>query len=62
VRDGKPAIVRLPEIEFIDDKAGKAVGINRYIGRKPILAFGNSDGRLPRCSNTRRARRARGSG
>jgi len=44
VRDGKPVIVRLPEIEFIDDKAGKAVGINRYIGRKPILAFGNSDG------------------
>jgi len=44
LRDGKPVIVRLPEIEFIDDKAGKAVGINRYIGRKPILAFGNSDG------------------
>jgi phosphoserine phosphatase len=44
VRDGKPVIVRLPEIEFIDDKAGKPAGINRYIGRKPILAFGNSDG------------------
>jgi phosphoglycolate phosphatase-like HAD superfamily hydrolase len=44
VRDGKPAIVRLPEIEFIDDKAGKPVGIGRYIGRLPILAFGNSDG------------------
>jgi len=44
LRDGKPVIVRLPEIEFIDDKAGKALGINRYIGRKPILAFGNSDG------------------
>ena len=44
VRDGKPAIVRLPEIEFIDDAAGKPVGINRYIGRRPILAFGNSDG------------------
>jgi hypothetical protein len=44
VRDGKPVIVRLPEIEFIDDKAGKPVGINRYIGRRPILAFGNSDG------------------
>ena len=37
-------IVRLPEVEFIDDKAGKPVGINRYIGRRPILAFGNSDG------------------
>jgi phosphoglycolate phosphatase-like HAD superfamily hydrolase len=44
VRDGRPLIVRLPEIEFIDDKAGKPVGINRYIGRRPILAFGNSDG------------------
>jgi len=44
VRDGKPTIVRLPEMEFIDDKAGKPVGINRYIGRRPILAFGNSDG------------------
>ena len=44
VRDGQPVIVRLPEIEFIDDKAGKPVGINRYIGRRPILAFGNSDG------------------
>lgn len=44
VRDGKPVIVRLPEVEFIDDKAGKPVGINRYIGRTPILAFGNSDG------------------
>jgi hypothetical protein len=44
LRDGRPVIVRLPEIEFIDDKAGKPVGINRYIGRRPILAFGNSDG------------------
>ena len=44
VRDGKPVIVRLPEVEFIDDKSDKPVGINRYIGRTPILAFGNSDG------------------
>jgi phosphoglycolate phosphatase-like HAD superfamily hydrolase len=44
VRDGKPVIVRLPEIEFIDDKSGKPVGISRYIGRRPILAVGNSDG------------------
>jgi phosphoserine phosphatase len=44
VHDGQPVIVRLPEVEFIDDKAGKPVGINRYIGRRPILAFGNSDG------------------
>ena len=44
VRDGRPVIVRLPEVEFIDDKAGKPVGINSHIGRRPILAFGNSDG------------------
>ena len=44
MRDGKPVLVRLPEIDFIDDKAGKPVGINEYIGRQPIAAFGNSDG------------------
>ena len=42
--DGQPVLVRLPEINFIDDKAGKPVGINEYIGRRPIAAFGNSDG------------------
>jgi len=36
--------VRLPELDFIDDKAGKPVGINQYIDRRPIAAFGNSDG------------------
>jgi phosphoglycolate phosphatase-like HAD superfamily hydrolase len=44
LRDGKPAIVKLPEMDFIDDKAGKPVGIQTFIGRRPILAFGNSDG------------------
>ncbi len=44
VRDGRPVIVRLPEIEFIDDKAGKPVGIHKFVGRRPIAAFGNSDG------------------
>lgn len=44
VRDGGPVIIRKPEIAFIDDKAGKPVGIQRHIGRRPILAFGNSDG------------------
>jgi phosphoserine phosphatase len=44
VRDGKPVIVRLPEIDFIDDKAGKPVGIHQFIGKRPIAAFGNSDG------------------
>ncbi|HYK35508.1 HAD family hydrolase [Alloacidobacterium sp.] len=42
--DGKPELLRLPEINFIDDKEGKPVGINQYIGRRPIAAFGNSDG------------------
>ncbi len=46
IRDGKPVIVRLPEIDFIDDKAGKPVAINKFIGRRPIAAFGNSDGDL----------------
>lgn len=44
VRDGKPVIVRLPEIDFVDDKEGKPVGIHSHIGRRPILAAGNSDG------------------
>jgi len=42
-RDGKPALVRMPKIDFINDKAGKPVGIYQHIGRRPILAFGNSD-------------------
>lgn len=44
VRDGVPTLVREPEVAFIDDKAGKPVGIWRHIGRRPLLAFGNSDG------------------
>ena len=46
LRDGKPVLVRLPAVNFVDDKAGKPVGINQQIGRRPILAFGNSDGDL----------------
>jgi phosphoserine phosphatase len=44
IRDGKPVIVRLPELNFIDDKEGKPVGIQQHIGRRPVMAFGNSDG------------------
>jgi hypothetical protein len=44
MRYGKPVLMRLPELNFIDDKGGKAVGINQHIGRRPIAAFGNSDG------------------
>jgi len=43
VKDGKPVLVRMPKIDFINDKAGKPVGIYEHIGRRPILAFGNSD-------------------
>ncbi len=46
MRDGKPTLFRLPALNFIDDGAGKPVGINEYIGRRPIAAFGNSDGDL----------------
>ncbi len=44
VRDGRPVLVREPKLEFIDDGEGKPVGINKFIGRRPIAAFGNSDG------------------
>jgi hypothetical protein len=44
LRDGKPVLVKEPKVEFIDDGPGKPVGINRFIGRRPVLAFGNSDG------------------
>ncbi len=42
--DGKPTLIKEAKVEFIDDGPGKPVGINRFIGRRPILAFGNSDG------------------
>jgi phosphoglycolate phosphatase-like HAD superfamily hydrolase len=44
LRDGKPALVRLPELDFVDDNGGKPVGIHSHIGRRPIASFGNSDG------------------
>ena len=44
MREGKPVLVRLPELNFNIDKADKPVGINAYIGRRPIAAFGNSRG------------------
>ena len=46
MRDGKPVLVKLPAIDFIDDKDGKPIGIQTHIGRRPIAAFGNSDGDL----------------
>lgn len=46
LRDGKPVLVKLSEIQFVDDKAGKPAGIHQFIGRRPLMAFGNSDGDL----------------
>jgi phosphoglycolate phosphatase-like HAD superfamily hydrolase len=46
LRDGKPVLVKLPAVDFIDDKEGKPIGIQKFIGRRPIAAFGNSDGDL----------------
>ena len=46
LRDGKPVLARLPEINFIDDGEGKPVGIQMHIGRRPVAAFGNADGDL----------------
>ena len=46
MRDGRPELFRTAELNFIDDNVGKPVGINEYIGRRPIAAFGNSDGDL----------------
>jgi phosphoglycolate phosphatase-like HAD superfamily hydrolase len=44
VRDGKPVLLKLPAVDFLNDKEGKPVGIQKFIGRRPIFAFGNSDG------------------
>jgi hypothetical protein len=44
MRDSGPALVRIPKVFFVPDGEGKPVGIHKFIGRRPILAFGNSDG------------------
>jgi phosphoserine phosphatase len=46
MHDGTPVLMRLAKVDFIDDKTGKPVGINKFIGQRPIFAFGNSDGDL----------------
>jgi hypothetical protein len=46
VRDGVPVMVRLPELDFFDDKEGKPAAIQKFIGQRPIAAFGNTDGDL----------------
>lgn len=45
--DGKPVLLRLPELDFVDDYEGKPIAINKFIGKRPIASFGNSDGDLP---------------
>jgi hypothetical protein len=45
-RDGKPVLMKMPAVEFVDDKEGKPIAIQRVIGRRPLAAFGNSDGDL----------------
>jgi hypothetical protein len=57
--DGKPVLMKEPKIEFIDDGPGKPVGINRFIGRQPIFAFGNSDGDLQMLQYTAAGKGAR---
>ena len=46
IREGKPALVKLPEVQFVDDREGKPAGIQTFIGRRPLAALGNSDGDL----------------
>ena len=60
LRDGKPVLMRLPEVDFIDDKAGKPVGIQKHIGRRPIAALATPTATC-RCSNGRPRAAARAS-
>jgi hypothetical protein len=46
MRDGAPILMRQPGLNFVDDKEGKPIGINSHIGRRPVIASGNSDGDL----------------
>ncbi|MGD9934685.1 MAG: HAD family hydrolase [Dehalococcoidia bacterium] len=57
--DGQPQLVKEPKVEFVDDGQGKPVGINRFIGRQPIFAFGNSDGDLEMLQYTAAGKGAR---
>lgn len=59
LQGGKPVLVRLPEVNFIDDGPGKPVGILQHIGRRPIAAFGNSDGDLQMLQYTAAGKGAR---
>jgi phosphoserine phosphatase len=58
-RDGRPTLFRLPQVDFVDDGPGKPVGIDEQIGRRPVAAFGNSDGDLEMLQWTTEAGRRR---
>jgi phosphoserine phosphatase len=62
MRGGAPVLVREPKVDFVDDKEGKPVGIDKFIGRRPVFAFGNSDGDLEMLRWTAAAGGARFSG
>ena len=62
LREGTPVLVKLPELNFVDDKAGKPAGIQMHIGRRPIFAFGNSDGDLQMLQWTTAGKAARFAG
>ena len=47
LHNGEPVLVKLPEVDLVDDGSGKPVGIQQVVGRRPVMAFGNSDGDLP---------------
>ena len=59
IRDDQPVLVKLPDAQFVDDKEGKPIGIETFIGRRPIAAFGNSDGDLQMLQWTTAGPRAR---
>ncbi len=54
LQDGVPVLVRRPEMDFLDDKEGKPVAINKFIGQRPIFAAGNSDGDFQMLEDSRR--------
>jgi hypothetical protein len=58
-RDGKPVLIKLPALDFVDDKEDKPIAIQNRIGRRPIAAFGNSDGDLQMLQWTTAGRGAR---
>lgn len=59
MRDGEPVLLKLPEVNFVDDNAGKPAGIQQHIGRRPIAAFGNSDGDFQMLQGTTAGKGAR---